>query len=701
MKKYLIGVVVFITVSVFLFCSYYIFGFYIHFKGEVTSFTSNDGENIYVNGEKFIIKGVNLGSGIPGYFATDYAISKETYKRWFSYIEQMGANTIRVYTILSPEFYEAFYEYNKDKENPLYLIHGVWLDDYILNSKVDALSFQETFLKNMKTMIDVIHGRRYIPVNNQYASGLYTANISKWVIGYIFGVEWEDVTVSYTDHKYENTTYKGKYIETKENTTPFVNMLAYVGDMAIQYESEKYKHQRLVAFSNWPTTDPFDYREEITTYFKKCAKVDVENIVFTDNFKGGTFASYHVYPYYPDYLNYEENKENYVDDTGKINTYFAYLKKLADYHTIPVVISEFGVSTGRGMAHKDENTGFNKGNMTEEEQGKALVSMYQSILSSGCAGGIVFTFQDEWFKHTWNTMQNVNLNFTPYWSDVQTNEQYFGLLSFDPGKEKSVSYVDGDIEEWTENDIVKREDNTSISMKYDEKYIYLMVNVKDYDPSKKLYIPMDITPNSGSKTTNISSNTYNRDIDFLIEINGKENSRIYVQEYYDALLAIFSFNVTGSSIYFHPPLKNSSSFHTIRLILQTANALLMNDKEALAETYETGLLRYGNGNPSSSEYNSLADFIINGDTIELRIPWQILNFSNPSRMMIHDDYFKNYGIEEIPIKEMHIGVGLEDTNEISLESVPLKGWKNKVTYHERLKQSYYILKNYWTSGEVK
>ena len=235
-------------------------------------------------------------------------------------------------------------------------------------------------------------------------------------------------------------------------------------------------------------------------------------------------------------------------------------------------------------------------------------------------------------------------------------------------------------------------------MKYDEKYIYLMVTMKDYDPSKKLYIPMDITPNSGSKTTNISSNTYNRDIDFLIEINGKENSRIYVQEYYDALLAIFSENVTGSSIYFHPPLKNSSSFHTIHLILQTANALLMNDKEALAETYETGLLRYGNGNPKSKDFDSLADFIINKDVIELRIPWQLLNFSNPSKMMIHDDYYKNYGIEEMNIDKLYIGLGYED-EDIELKKFNLKGWNENVTYHERLKDSYFILKDYWTSGD--
>ena len=65
-------------------------------------------------------------------------------------------------------------------------------------------------------------------------------------------------------------------------------------------------------------------------------------------------------------------------------------------------------------------------------------------------------------------------------------------------------------------------------------------------------------------------------------------------------------------------------------------------------------------------------------------------------MTVHDDYYKNYGIENMEIDKMSIGIGY-DNEHISLKDVPLEGW-NKVEYHERLKQSYYILKEYWTGG---
>ena len=100
--------------------------------------------------EPFEIRGVDLGAGIPGYFATDYKVDKETYLRWFDLIQQMGANTIRVYTILNSDFYNAFYEYNQGREEPLYLIHGLWVNDYVQFSHRDAYdqAFLGTFLED-------------------------------------------------------------------------------------------------------------------------------------------------------------------------------------------------------------------------------------------------------------------------------------------------------------------------------------------------------------------------------------------------------------------------------------------------------------------------------------------------------------------------------------------------------------------------
>lgn len=726
MKKFIIVVSILVVLFIAADTAYYRLGFYIDFnpKKPVTTFVKTDAEQIYMdrgNGyEPFEIKGVNLGSGEPGEWSTDFSIDKETYKRWFKEIQELGANTIRIYTVQDENFYNAFYEYNKDNPNPLWLIHGVWVNDYIQNSHRDAYAkdFYDEFLSNCKTMVDVVHGKKKISLGRMVSagSGTYNHDISEWVIGYILGVEWEDVTVAYTDEKYKNSekynSYRGEYMYTSEDATPFEAMLASVGDKVIEYESKRYKEQKLVAFSNWPTTDPFDYTERIEKFFMKCAKVDVEHIKTTENFLSGQFASYHVYPYYPDYLSYVDDwsyfgigdKSEFYTDDGKLNTYRAYLSMLTDYHTMPVVISEFGVSTGRGMAQRDQNTGRNQGNMSETEQGQALIDCYEDIKSVGCAGCCVFSWQDEWFKRTWNTMYAVDLTRTPYWSDYQTNEQYFGLLSFDPGVETSVCYVDGDLSEWSEDDILFKDETSGLSIKYDEKFIYFLVYKKDLDfENETLYLPIDTIQKTGSSYCENYGLLFDRAADFLIIINGKDNSRLLVQERYEALRSTYSQNVYEFDTYVtgNIPDADSPLFVNINMILQTATPLIYNDNTAPAEVYETGKLTYGNANPQSESYSSLADFICSGDFVEIKLPWQILNFADPSRMLIHDDYYDgNYGVEFIKIDSLYIGLscGVSE-NRVPLSEFPLKGWKNSVTYHERLKPSYYMLQSVWREAK--
>ena len=746
MKKFILSMCALVVLIFAGYYAYYHLGIYFSSDSDepVSTFMKTDEDTIYMKRdgvyEPFEIRGVNLGVGIPGHFATDYAIDKETYLRWFQWIQELGANTIRVYTILHDDFYNAFYEYNSAREEeglePLWLIHGVWVNDYVQNSHQDAYDddFLQALLDDSKTLVDILHGNRSLSLGRGLGSGSYRKDVSRWVIGYILGVEWEDVTVAYTDNKYpERNSYSGTYMYTTEDATPFEAMLAQAGDSIIEYETQRYRQQRLVAFSNWPTTDPFTYPNAIRYFFLKCAAVNVEHIKTTDAFLSGSFASYHVYPYYPDYLNYVLNpvefedeeplwqkvidgfehteddvliedvltgnqNTDFYDESGQPNTYYAYIKMLNNYHTIPVVISEYGVSTGRGMAQRDINTGRNQGHMTEQEQGQAIIDCYEDIMAAGSAGSCVFTWQDEWFKRTWNTMANVDLDNTPYWSDYQTNEQYFGLLAFDPGVEESISYVDGDTSEWTEDDVILSTEEGSLSMKYDEKFLYFYAQWENFDPEHDvLYIPIDTTPKSGSTYCRNYNISFERACDFVICIDGTDNSRVMVQERYEVLRAMFLRETADMDAFVDPPELDSPRFKIISLMLQTATPLLTGNWSASAETYETGALRHGNANPDSEDFDSLADFMFTEDGVEIRIPWQLLNFANPSEMMIHDDYYENYGVEYIHIDEMYVGMAAGNATEyrIPMASLPLEGWGKTVTYHERLKESYYILQEYW------
>ncbi|MBQ8280165.1 MAG: hypothetical protein IJZ23_10020 [Roseburia sp.] len=719
MKKVVIATFIVITLWLgFDYLYYYTGVLYIPNEEEVTYFSRVEEDELYIdkgNGfETFEVRGVNMGLGKPGYYATESAITKEEYLRWFAQIQEMGANIVRVYTLGPTDFYEAFYEYNVDNPEPLYLLHGVWVDDYLINSSYSALDeeFYEPFLKDCKAIVDVIHGRYKNRKSDDFMSNVYDKDISQWVYGYILGIEWEPTLVTYTDMSFKQMPqYDGEYLYT-EDASNFEIFLADVGDRVISYETEKYGMQKVIAFANWATTDPLEYDDSVMKYFQKAAFVDVENIKCKETFLTGQFASYHIYPYYPDYYRLTENHEE--------NTYLQYLTDINEHHSMPVVITEFGVPSSRGMAALEVGLGRNQGGMSETDQGEALVSMYKDIMAAGSNGGIVFTWQDEWFKRTWNTMANINLKATPYWSDYQTNEQYFGILSFDPGEEESICYVDGTIPEWKEQDVVVEQAGIRLSMKYDEKFMYFLVEKNGFDiTSNSLYIPIDTTPKSGAAEAKDLQISMSDAADFVIEINGKNESRVWVQERYDTTEALFYDEITPYNIFSQVfPATDSSTFNKICMLLQIDEFYEMNElgkanqqtDKKLAHTefdirnpyhysvmkyYETGHLTYGNANPSADDFNSLADFCAGDGFVEIKIPWQLLNFADPSNMYIHDDYYEVFGVEYLTIDSMKVGAGTGEV-EIQMEEFELEPLGKKPKYHERLKESYYILKEFWT-----
>lgn len=722
MKKYIIIISCIIALFLMLDLAYYHLGWHIPINKEKPEYfvkTEKDRILVKIDGEfsDFEIKGVNMGSALPGKWGSDYAIDEDTYISWFGQIKDMGANTVRVYGVQSETFYKAFYNYNKDREKPLYLIQGVLVNDYVQFSHRDAFDgeFIERFADNAKTAVDVIHGRKKIQMGRQgiSASGIYNKDVSEWVIGYVLGTDWEPSTVAYTNEKYKSDglSYNGKYLYTSEDASAFEVMLAEVGDGMIEYETNKYNTQRLIAFSNQPSTDPFTYPEDVARLYMKYTNIDAENILAKDGFVSGQFASYHVYPFQTDILEHIvsfsemglDGVEPCYDENGVFNDYRTYFEMLNYHHTLPVVITEFGISSGRGIEHESKDAEGIYSKVSESEQAEALLQCWKDIKEGGCNGGCIFSWQDDWSKHTLNTIYAINEMRNPYWSDYQTNGQYFGLLSFDPGEKESVCYVDGNVSEWTDKDIVSENDGLTLSVKYDEKFVYFLVEKKNLDLEyDTFYIPLDITQKTGSNYCENYGIKFDREVDFLIVLTGYLNSKILVQERYEVLRSTYSRRIYGFDTYRseNVPDKNSPKFVPINTFVE--KKVLSEDplERNVDIPVEAGSLVYGNANPSIKNFNSLADYCAKSGCIEVKIPWQLLNFSDPSNMEIHDDYYDgNYGIKPMRIKEMYAGVGEAEGGRMVLDRVKLKGWGSKVTYHERLKESYYVMKDAWKADD--
>ncbi|PIC80349.1 hypothetical protein CSV75_00700 [Sporosarcina sp. P18a] len=651
------------------------------------------------------VKGVNVGMGKPGAFPGEAAITEEEYYRWFEAIGEMNANTIRVYTLHPPDFYHALKAYNDVHDTPIYVMHGVWINEEKLEESLDAFEKEnlKDFQKEMIQLVDVIHGNATVPPRPGHASGVYDADISQWVTAWMIGIEWYPFMVENTNKLYPDLgEYNGKYFETK-GAAAFEYWLAEQMDILVSHEVSNYQQIRPMSFVNWVTTDLLTHPSDSSSQ-EDMVSVN-PNLLYTkgEMEKAGQFASYHVYPYYPDFLNYEKKYREFIDFRGQKNNYAGYLKDLHEAHRIPILISEFGIPASRGKAHENP-FGWNQGFISEDQQGEILMHLYEDILHENLMGGLVFSWQDEWFKRTWNTAEYDNPDRRPYWSNTQTNEQKFGLLSFDPLKIKVAGYE----EEWTGEPMYKNKQGTLEKMyvDHDETFLYIRI---DYDESKigatdVVNILFDTIPGRGNtRASRIEGIQFTNGLEFIAKINGAK-SRMLIDPHYD----LFHHDY-GKDVGYNPKkeMKNRTNQFIPMQYALNKEYFVANEKRTIPfSSYETGKLREGNGDPDATDYDSLADYHMRDGMLELRIPWMLLQAKDPSTKEFIENLLADGTKTSIHIEELFIGAVLTSKDGKVLESFPalhdmkldsMKSytWDNWQVpmYEERLKKSYYYLQD--------
>ena len=336
------------------------------------------------------IKAVNLGAALPGKYPSEFPPNDSTYERWIALTAEMGANTIRVYTIHPPHFYAALRSWNlAHSSKPLWLIHGVWteLPPGKKEEKYDDPRWLGQFQGEMRRVVSLLHGDATIQPSPGHASGSYRADVAQWTLGYIIGREWEPYSVvAYNANRPDRTSYAGTYVALP-NGNPLEAWLAEQCDFLVSFEMQRYNSQRPVAYTNWPTLDPLTHPTETTKarelallrargekfvelpkeYDNDTVGLDAMKMHPTSAFTAGVFASYHAYPYYPDFLLVDPGYLKARSPDGPSN-YFGYLRELVAHHAdMPVVISEYGVPSSRGIGHFQPQ-GWNHGGHSETEQ---------------------------------------------------------------------------------------------------------------------------------------------------------------------------------------------------------------------------------------------------------------------------------------------------------------------------------------------
>lgn len=618
-----------------------------------TFLTTQTGEKyfrVFDDGQwnRLYINGVNIGTALPGKWYTQFPSDRDLYFSWLHKIADMNVNTVRIYTLLDPAFYQVFYEFNRDPSNPrLWLIQEIWPHDDVPDLNFYDADYVEEYKNEVRLAIDALHGNAEILSRPYRAYGNYSADVSPYVLGVLIGRELEPEEVEVTDKANpDKTAHAGEFVHTSGASATEV-WLAELCDYTMQYSHDNYDWQYPVGFVSWPTLDPLTHMTEWDD--GEPGYNDREEVrpgIFekgTDNL-AGFFAAYHIYPNYPDLMNNEPEFANFSDQEGTFR-YMGYLNDFIEIHpSYPALVAEFGISTSLNTAHINPD-GMHHGMLSEIEQGEMVVRMMKAIFAKGYAGSVIFEWGDEWAKKTWNTepymvpWERQNL-----WKNAMDPEQNYGILSYEP----DYTPFAGEEEQWWDapsGDVAEPVPGkpgdfgkiSSLHLDSDEAFLYISLELEGIDlkqNDKTLWDDFGIM--MGIDTGEREAGDFRLPAEGVPELPSGAEFLLYISSPQDAgLLVVPSYN--RGELRFKPEPSYDGVFTRIEPIVNRERDTVKGFFPPLRS--DESLLRYGYFHPEHREYSSLSHWYIDDENsrVIIRLPWMLLNVSDPSAGSIISD----------------------------------------------------------------
>jgi len=606
--------------------------------------------------EKMYVNGIDLGPAAPGYYPAAMPTDGEMYAAWVQQAAQLNANVLRTYTLLPPAFYRAF-KHHMDQGRKLLLYQQVWVgrppDDDLYDDK-----FMEDTKAEIRYVVDALHGRGNVPPKKARGNGLYVTDVSSQVGALLLGGEMGAAVAVHTNViNAGKNRYDGKYLSVS-NADPaevwYVQMLDYL----VSYETETYNWQHPVAIVDPPASDPALPTE---------GKMGVKPALYA-----GLFAAYAAFPYYPETVMRNPQFQRARDSEGP-NPVYGYLRDLRSRLTYPLVVSALGVPSSIGIK-RFQSTGWNEGGHSEEEQARILARLVRSAREAGCAGSLVFELIDEWYKDGWLKHGfKPSPERAPLWLNDMDPAERYGLTGYRPRQWRLFA---GDAAAWESQQKLYAgaapqpsgdgfdADRTirSVQAGTDEGYLYLRINLECLDcaagkrdgkahwDKAAFAVALNTQPGrAGIRKLPFGNVNIASGANFLLYLGDPAQSKLLAADNYNPFDLAPDAELSGDLqvVYrrgFESFLKDGGSF--VEMAVQPKSRPLDKGAGVVAgQDYSFSVLRYGNGNPAASDYNSLAEWYadVKDKAILVRIPWSRLLVTDPSSNLVLGGYSDKTG----------------------------------------------------------
>jgi hypothetical protein len=291
----------------------------------------------------------------------------------------------------------------------------------------------------------------------------------------------------------------------------------------------------------------------------------------------------------------------------------------------------------------------------------------REIRQAGAAGAVVFAWLDEWFKKNWAVIDyEIPLDNTRLWHNVMDAEQNYGILGLYSGDSMSTPRLGGDARAWRRLDPVYQEAAGKTQLRAlragaDESYCYLAVEIGPGGfPWDTLGIQLAIDsyqPRLGQHRLPNTGTRSDVGFEFLIDLRRPDSASLAViPDYnrYDARIDPGTGDDSGrfSRRPVFPRNRTDGRFESQFII--TNRARFGRDGTFYpAKRYNRGRLLFGT-NASST----IADWFLDESAglLELRIPWDLLNVTDPSTRRILADSRTSGTFGTAVADDFHFGV---------------------------------------------
>ena len=610
----------------------------------------------------FYVRGVNLGAALPGRFPSQYPDSA-TYARWLEQMAGLGANAVRVYVRHPPHFYGALRAHNlANPRSPLWLVHGVWAEPPPHGFRFDDPAWEAAFFEDVQATVDIVHGRADIPPRPGMAAGFYTADVSRWTLAYILAPELETRSkVDFNRLRPALSRWDGRFARIT-GATAVETWLTSVMDRTAAYETDRYNSQRPVAYTNWSHRHPVTGEPVLPAPTATRATLE---------FPAGTFAAYNAYPAHPEFVGRDPVLAAASSPHGP-SSYWGHLQELRRSHPDqPVLVAEYGLPASIGVAGLNAQ-GWHHGGLAEDSVAAVVGRMTREIAAAGMAGGMVFSWIDEWFRSGWlNRRMESPTEGGRRWLNRLDAQEHFGIMAMEPEPRLTGATLAERLPAWRELPAAYHDpDHGELRLLADEAYLRVLYTPAARGPGggaagttpaggpDELLIGFDLLdPARGNFAwPGRAGNRLPVGVEAVLRVAGGTATMLKdaafqpltVAELDDAGLTDAGDDVAGrgvaasAAIASPPPgffrgryamgrmaaasrVADDGEYRSARVVI-TAHRVARDSTETLAEGYDQGRLRRG------PEPDGLWE--VAGGAWEFRIPWQLLNVGDPSRRTV-------------------------------------------------------------------